>query len=154
MYSGSDSTESQNYPQWALNPSTYKNMSNDQVDWAALAQQWIIMKEAGPPPMLSTEPAAPKAKPRKKLSEGGEAPMDVENDKEDSSAGNWGAAQPPNNDWSWNAQSQSWGWNNAWPPTGVPPPVPMKPPLLPTPANFNQYNVSPESNSDNATFGG
>jgi arginine/serine-rich splicing factor 18 len=153
MYSGSDSTESQNYPQWALNPSTYQNMSNDQVDWAALAQQWIIMKEAGPPPVIPTEQ---KPKPKKEpLNEGGEAPMDVENEKEEISS-DWNSGQnQQGNEWSWNAQNQSWGWNNTWtPPTGVPPPAPMKPPLLPTPASYNQFNAPPESSSDNANFTG
>ncbi|XP_044262590.1 arginine/serine-rich protein PNISR-like [Tribolium madens] len=135
MYSGSDSTESQTYPQWALNPSTYQNMSNEQVDWAALAQQWIIMKEAGPPPVISSEKAT--------KNEGGEAPMDVE-DKDESLEWN------PQNEWGWNAQNQSWGWT---PPMGVPPPVALKPPLLPTPANFN-YNAPPESVNDNANFTG
>lgn len=144
MYSGSDSTESQNYAQWPLNPSTYQNMSNDQVDWAALAQQWIIMKEAGPPPVI---PPESNNRPRKEqLTEGGEAPMDVE-EKEDSNT--WNAYNQQ--DWSWNAQNQSWGWNNAWaPPTGVPPPI--KPPLLPTPPNYNQYSASIDGGHDNATF--
>ncbi|XP_063912930.1 arginine/serine-rich protein PNISR-like isoform X2 [Zophobas morio] len=154
MYSGSDSTESQNYSQWALNPSTYQSMSNEQVDWAALAQQWIIMKEAGPPPVMSSE--SPKLPPKKEqLNEGGEAPMDVENEKEES-ASDWNPV--PNqqtNNWSWNAQSQTWGWNNAWtPPTGVPPPAPLKPPLLPTPSNYNQFSAPPDSGNDNANFPG
>lgn len=51
MYSGGESTDSQKYTQWAMNPAAYQNTANDQVDWAALAQQWIIMKEAGPPPI-------------------------------------------------------------------------------------------------------
>ncbi|RZC35491.1 arginine/serine-rich protein PNISR, partial [Asbolus verrucosus] len=153
MYSGSDSTESQNYPQWALNPSAYQNMSNDQVDWAALAQQWIIMKEAGPPPVV---PPELKPKTKKEIpNEGGEAPMDVENEKDDTVADSWSNTPNQNNDWSWNAQNQTWGWTNAWtPPTGVPPPAPMKPPLLPTPANYNQYGAPPDSGNDNANFGG
>lgn len=59
MYSGSDSTESQNYTQWAMNPSSaFQNVPGEQVDWAALAQQWIIMKEAGPPPLQHQQPSA------------------------------------------------------------------------------------------------
>lgn len=152
MYSGSDSTESQNLAQWALNPSNYQNMSNDQVDWAALAQQWIIMKEAGPPPPMvsgASESKQSSAFKKEVLNEGGEAPMDVENDKEESN-NDWN--QP--GDWNW-SQNPSWGWNNTWtpPPTGVPPPVPLKPPLLPTPAAFNQFSSPPpESVNDNANF--
>ncbi|XP_060881461.1 arginine/serine-rich protein PNISR-like [Metopolophium dirhodum] len=33
--------------QW-MNPTFYKNMTNVQVDWASLAQQWIKMKETSP----------------------------------------------------------------------------------------------------------
>jgi len=33
--------------QW-MNPALYKNMNNEQVDWANLAQQWIKMKETTP----------------------------------------------------------------------------------------------------------
>ncbi|CAI6367635.1 unnamed protein product [Macrosiphum euphorbiae] len=33
--------------QW-MNPTFYKNMTNEQVDWASLAQQWIKMKETSP----------------------------------------------------------------------------------------------------------
>ncbi|XP_022182294.1 arginine/serine-rich protein PNISR-like isoform X2 [Myzus persicae] len=33
--------------QW-MNPTFYKNMTNEQVDWASLAQQWIQMKETSP----------------------------------------------------------------------------------------------------------
>lgn len=58
MFSGNDTIE---YPtQWALNPSAYQNVSNDQVDWAALAQQWIQMKESCPAtPVPPTPPAPP-----------------------------------------------------------------------------------------------
>ncbi|XP_018576691.1 arginine/serine-rich protein PNISR isoform X2 [Anoplophora glabripennis] len=155
----SDSTESQKYPQWALNPSTYQNMANDQVDWAALAQQWIIMKEAGPPPIPEEQPVALNNKPKARASEGGEAPMEVENDKEEPPA--WNVSEPPPppgaEAWNWNAQSQSWNWNNSWvQPSGVPPPPtigPMKSALLPTPNNM--YTAPPESSSDNAVpFGG
>lgn len=50
--------------QWPINQAAYQNLSNDQVDWAALAQQWIYMKEsypednsiplAPPPPNISS----------------------------------------------------------------------------------------------------
>lgn len=151
MYSGNDSTESQNYTQWALNPSSYNNVANDQVDWAALAQQWIIMKEAGPPipDQMPTAPPPPNISSKKKevLNEGGEAPMDVENDKED----DWN-----DNDTSWNWQQQQqqtnsqWNWNSSWSvPAGVPPPPnALKAPLLPTPS-FNQFAAT---ENESATF--
>lgn len=159
MYSGSDSTESQKYPQWALNASSYQNMSNDQVDWAALAQQWIIMKEAGPPPIPGEQPVVLNNKPPEGNEEGGEAPMEVENKDE---APSWNVSEPPpppgaEPAWNWNAQNQTWNWNNSWvPPSGVPPPPtigPMKSALLPTPNSL--YTAPPESSSDNAVpFGG
>ncbi|XP_050080628.1 arginine/serine-rich protein PNISR [Anopheles maculipalpis] len=37
----------------------YQNMPNDQVDWAALAQQWIKMRETWIQPMPSLIPSAP-----------------------------------------------------------------------------------------------
>lgn len=146
MYSGSDSTESQNYTQWALNPSSYQNVSTEHVDWAALAQQWIIMKEAGPPPVQQAPTAIPpQHRPKKdNQNEGGEAPMDVENDKEDDIAPPWTNVNvpPPGDSWIWNSQQQQWGWNNTWtPPPGVAPP---KPPLLPTPAGYNQFPSAAE----------
>lgn len=159
MYSGSDSNESQKYPQWALNPSAYQNMSNDQVDWAALAQQWIIMKEAGPPPIPGEQPVILNKPTKEESNEGGEAPMEVENDKDE--APSWNVSEPPPppgaEPWSWNSQNQNWNWSNSWtPPSAVPPPPnigPMKPPLLPTPNNM--YSGPPESTSDNAVpFGG
>ncbi|KAG8040121.1 hypothetical protein G9C98_000691, partial [Cotesia typhae] len=114
--------DEKDYPtQWALNPSMYQNMSNDQVDWAALAQQWIKMKEtvvppAPPPPNLSNDGDT----------EGGEAPMDMDTVGDDVPP----APPAPNisgND-NWNAWSQ-WGqWNTSgpgggfWEWSGVPPP--------------------------------
>lgn len=151
MYSGNDSTESQSYTQWALNPSTYNNVSSDQVDWAALAQQWIIMKEAGPPipdPVPNVPPPPNISKIKKdQLNEGGEAPMDVENDNDkDDDDASWNNDNTPS--WNWQQQQQqssqtgqqNWqSWNNSWPvPAGVPPPNALKAPLLPTPP-FNQF---------------
>ncbi|KAG5882500.1 hypothetical protein JTB14_008473 [Gonioctena quinquepunctata] len=160
MYSGSDSNESQKYPQWALNPTSYQNMPSDQVDWAALAQQWIIMKEAGPPPI----PGEQTIINHKKVDErnvAGEAEMEVENEREVPPAPVWTPNEPPPppgaDPWNWNPQNQTWNWNNAWiPPNTIPPPPNLssvKPPLLPTPNNT--YNAPPESSSDNAVpFGG
>lgn len=157
MFSGSDSTESQSYTQWALNPSTYNNISSDQVDWAALAQQWIIMKEAGPPipDQLPNAPPPPIIRKVKKesLNEGGEAPMDVENDKEDDNITQWNPDNVDTTSWNWQQQSQTtatqppWGWNSTWPvPAGVPPPPSaLKAPLLPTPP-FNQFSTNENEN--------
>lgn len=70
-----------NSTQWPLNQAAYQNLANDQVDWAALAQQWIHMKEtcttdqllaAPPPPIIS----------KQNFEEQGEAPMEVEKDDE------------------------------------------------------------------------
>ncbi|KRT78730.1 hypothetical protein AMK59_8317, partial [Oryctes borbonicus] len=139
MYAGSDSTDAQNYTQWALNPS-FQKMSNEQVDWAALAQQWIIMKEAGPPvpEQITNPPPSVAAKLKKDASnEGGEAPMEVENESEDAPA-QWNESTGSGDSWHWN--QQQWGWNNSWSaPPGVPPPsTTTKQPLLPTPPAFNQ----------------
>lgn len=140
MYSGgSDSTESQTYTQWALNPSSYQNVANEQVDWAALAQQWIIMKEAGPPPVQQPHVTIPQRAKKDTQNEGGEAPMDVENDKEDDvPPPPWTNVNvpPPGDSWTWNSQQQQWGWNNTW---NTPPPSAPKPPLLPTPTGYNQF---------------
>ncbi|XP_023020972.2 uncharacterized protein isoform X4 [Leptinotarsa decemlineata] len=160
MYSGSDSNESQKYPQWALNPASYQNMPNEQVDWAALAQQWIIMKEAGPPPIPGEQPPVVNKKFKERHG-GGEADMEVENEREAPPAPVWSPSEPPPppgaEPWNWNSQTQNWNWNNAWiPPSAVPPPpsiTSIKPPLLPTPNNA--YSAPPESSSDNAVpFGG
>lgn len=159
MYSGSDSNESQKYANWALNPASFQSVPGEQVDWAALAQQWIIMKEAGPPPIPGDQPIIVSKKKHPK--EGGEAEMDVENDKEAPPPPVWGTNEPPpppgSEAWNWNTQQNpNWNsWNNSWaPPSVVPPPAPnisgTKTPLLPTPSN-NSYTEPPESGSDNAT---
>lgn len=117
------------YPtQWALNPSTYQGMSNDQVDWAALAQQWIKMKEvvvppAPPPPCLSNNTS----NNNYDNDERGEAPMDMDTKDDDIPP----APPAPNisgNENNWNQWSQ-WGqWNSTapggacWEWSGVPPP--------------------------------
>ncbi|XP_014295036.1 arginine/serine-rich protein PNISR [Microplitis demolitor] len=147
-----DMFDDRDYPtQWALHPSMYQNMSNDQVDWAALAQQWIKMKETVVPP----------APPPPSLSDGndhagGEAPMDMDTIADDVPP----APPAPNisgND-NWNAWSQ-WGqWNTSgpgggcWEWSGVPPPGVQlgpdgKPMGVPVPAAPNisrtGFNVPP-----------
>ncbi|KAF5280233.1 hypothetical protein FQA39_LY18093 [Lamprigera yunnana] len=154
MYSGNDSTGSHNYNPWPLNPAAYQNTPNDQIDWAALAQQWIIMKEAGPPvPEQLTAPPPPKIQKTKKDNsfEGGEAPMEVENERdEELPPPNWNENNSTEPSWNWN-QQQTWGWSNTWPtPSAVPPPAPStpKPPLLPTPSTYNQYSTSNETSNN------
>lgn len=147
---GSGSHDGPNYPtQWALNPSAYQNVANDQVDWAALAQQWIMMKETAPPEhSMPQAPPPPNIGAKKEtLDEGGEAPMDVDNEKEDP---DWNdSVNPSNQDWNW---QQNWNWGSNWNgPSGVPPPNSVnnssKSALLPTP--FSHYqSPSIESNSN------
>ncbi|CAG9823171.1 unnamed protein product [Phaedon cochleariae] len=149
MYSGSDSNESQKFPQWALNPATYQNLSNEQVDWAALAQQWIIMKESGPPPIPGEQPVIIK-KPPEKIS-----PVEALVEGTCPPAPIWNISEPPpapgSETWGNYSQNPNWNWNNTWvQPTVVPPPSinVVKPALLPTPSN--SFSAPPESNSDNA----
>lgn len=78
----------------SLNPNLYQNMSNDQVDWAALAQQWIQMKETLPPEMVPAAPPPPVISWNRSpepttttISEQGEAPMEVERDEDPHSSG-------------------------------------------------------------------
>ncbi|XP_065339726.1 arginine/serine-rich protein PNISR-like isoform X3 [Cloeon dipterum] len=98
--------------QWALNPAAYQNMSNEQVDWARLAQQWIMMKDsipmAPPPPHLSIpQPAPPGSTVLEE--EGGEAPMDISKDEDLSHPG--GDSQPWNNGNNW---QQPWNRQGYW----------------------------------------
>lgn len=98
MYSNRDAANSSYPTQWALNPTAYQNVDSNSVDWAALAQQWIAMKDAAA--VLAVPPPAPPAKPEV---EEGEAPMEVEN------IDNSESPVPPD----WNSSSNSWnsGWN-------------------------------------------
>lgn len=100
--------------QWALNPSAYQNMANDEVDWAQLAQQWIKMKETYPPEQVPPAPPPPPMKPDNADIEGGEAPMEMDTKDDD---GTIITAPPPPNvshdAASWNSWNnwQQWGWN-------------------------------------------
>lgn len=100
MYSSKDAANPSYPTQWALNPTAYQNVDSSDVDWAALAQQWIAMKEAA---AVMAAPPPPSMKPD---AEEGEAPMEVEsNDNNDS-------AIPPGAEW--NSSTNSWGgsgWN-------------------------------------------
>lgn len=106
MFSGKDAANSAYPTQWALNPTAYQNIDSSSVDWAALAQQWIAMKEAAAilavPPPPSTAAASVK-----ESTEEGEAPMEVENPDGNSDS----PVPPPGAEW--NPATNSWvgGWN-------------------------------------------
>ncbi|KAG9431888.1 Splicing factor, arginine/serine-rich [Apis mellifera carnica] len=155
-----DMFDGKDYPtQWALNPSAYQNMSNDQVDWAALAQQWIKMKETVVPPA----PPPPTINPICSGNDGsGEAPMDMDT-KEDDVPPAPPAPTISGSAEAWNQWNQ-WGhWNTSgsgagtWEWTGVPPPgvsigsdgkpmgiptVPVIPPA-PTISTTSEFSVPP-----------
>lgn len=88
--------------QWP-NQAAYQHIDLEKVDWAALAQQWIHMKEtstqddkmpdappppnisigeAPPPPSISHLPPPPKSISLNEMEEKGEAPMEVEREDE------------------------------------------------------------------------
>lgn len=81
--------------QWPLNKADYQDLANDQVDWAALAQQWIHMKEtcttdemlaAPPPPVISSGGGTNHSRslPTSRMhEEKGEAPMEMDRDDDD-----------------------------------------------------------------------
>lgn len=100
--------------QWP-NQATYQHIDLEKVDWAALAQQWISMKEScgpqddgqlpmpPPPPNISVynamdEPPPPpiisSLQPSILLEEKGEAPMEVEREEDESAPMPAFAAQP------------------------------------------------------------
>lgn len=123
------------YPtQWALNPSAYQNVSNEEVDWASLAQQWIKMKETFPAEQVPPAPPPPPIKPEDNNDiEGGEAPMDMSKDEAEpqppppntvtQDGGSWG---------NWNNWQQQWGWG--WGGSGPMNSAPMMPSGAATPA--------------------
>lgn len=156
MYSGSDSTESANYGQWPLNPAFFQNMPNEQVDWAALAQQWIQMKEAGPP--------IPEPKPPKIITEVKEAPPVQEKVlppviEENVVNPSWNnipsSIESYDSSWNWKAQ-QKWEWNNpAWNPNINTPPIvtpTVKPNLLPITKGYTSVDAPKESPTISAGY--
>lgn len=74
--------------QW-MSQSAYQNIDLDTVDWAAVAQQWIHMKESSSvsvnEPMPSAPPPPRISKPIPDYEEKGEAPMEVEHEDEQAS---------------------------------------------------------------------
>lgn len=115
--------------QW-MSQSAYQNIDLDKVDWAALAQQWIHMKESTGP-VASSDPI-PNAPPPPRFTntaidyeEQGEAPMEVEHDEEQLSnenSVNLTAPPPPTNVFNqsnqWNSEPNSRGshqkqWNRS-----------------------------------------
>ncbi|XP_041980222.1 arginine/serine-rich protein PNISR-like isoform X2 [Aricia agestis] len=103
MFSGKDAANAAYPTQWALNPSAYQNVDTNSVDWAALAQQWIAMKEAA---------AIVGASQTKGEVEEGEAPMEVENPDTNNDV-----PVAPTADWNstnnWGGVWNQWGWG--WP---------------------------------------
>lgn len=87
------------HTQWSMgamsmNPAFYQGIPNANVDWAALAAQWIHMRETLPTDQLSLMPEAPPPPTitlldnssiamRLEDEEKGEAPMDMEKDEDD-----------------------------------------------------------------------
>ncbi|XP_055684075.1 arginine/serine-rich protein PNISR isoform X2 [Lutzomyia longipalpis] len=114
---------------WSLNPQAYQNVSNDMVDWAALAQQWIQMKETCPSEDM---PAAPPPPPLSgsDFEEQGEAPMEVVEKDEEPPVPPMLSVPQGGNQWNptWNSfrPQNQWrpGWSS-WPnPSMVAPPAP------------------------------
>lgn len=108
-----------------LNQAHWAAMPAANVDWAALAQQWIQMRETLPPDQLSLMPDAPPPPmisnmmppPPSMIDDGekGEAPMEVERDDEEPPA-QWSRA-PPTQPW----QNPPWQvWENQRPPPLIP----------------------------------
>uniref|UniRef100_A0A2S2NHY1 Arginine/serine-rich protein PNISR n=1 Tax=Schizaphis graminum TaxID=13262 RepID=A0A2S2NHY1_SCHGA len=139
MWSGPSSTNMNYGNQW-MNPALYKNMNNEQVDWASLAQQWIKMKETPPPmphgqqdriptsehtlPSQHVEPQNPSnaaAGSNITLNDHTIASPVARNNIEKPSA--W-------NTWTWQ-QQQQWNWNWASSSTSVPTKTPIIEPINP-----------------------
>lgn len=100
-------TDNSNSTQWPLNQAAYQNVANDQVDWAALAQQWIYMKETCTTDDLLTAPPPPIISKPDFQDEKGEAPMEVE--REDEQITDFPHASVP-------AEAQP-NWQDSYPPT-------------------------------------
>ncbi|XP_068633920.1 arginine/serine-rich protein PNISR-like [Battus philenor] len=138
MFSSKDAVNPAYPTQWALNPTAYQNIDSSQVDWAALAQQWIAMKEAA---AIVTVPQPPQPPPKPDI-EGGEAPMEVENPEL-----NCESVVPP--DAEWNSATNSWGnsWNQwGWGWGGNDSKLPADP-TLSVPPMMDGYPVPPDNST-------
>ncbi|XP_014220448.1 arginine/serine-rich protein PNISR [Trichogramma pretiosum] len=104
-----------------MNPATYQNMNSDNVDWAALAQQWIKMKEAAPatPPPPNLQDASQSINTRN------EVPMDMDGSDDGvppappaptiSGSENWNQWNQWENQWNQSPMGSNltnWEWNN------------------------------------------
>lgn len=116
--------------QW-MSQSAYQNIDLDKVDWAALAQQWIHMRESCAVEITDPMPSAPPppriSNPIPEYEEKGEAPMEVEHDDEPSTVAHENtlsitAPPPPTNIFNqtnnWNSEPNSRGqhqkqWNRS-----------------------------------------
>ncbi|XP_016845745.1 arginine/serine-rich protein PNISR [Nasonia vitripennis] len=128
MKMSEDMFEGKDYPtQWALNPAAYQNMNSDQVDWAALAQQWIKMKETSIPPAPPPPSIADELQCLSSNNGGGEAPMDMDTKDDEippappapniSGTDDWNQWNQWGSHWNQNsATSGNWEWNNSIPP--------------------------------------
>lgn len=148
--------------QWPLNKADYQDLANDQVDWAALAQQWIHMKEtcttddllaAPPPPIISSGSGDQSGNIRSSRlhEEKGEAPMEMDRDDDDNGPGN----QQPMHHNPFMVSPPTMGsvlphlnqpppnWNNNPSATGPPPIWQQAPP--PPQATAGQWNKSKSS---------
>ncbi|CAI6356006.1 unnamed protein product [Macrosiphum euphorbiae] len=136
MWSDPSTTNMAYGNQWMnMNPAMYKNMTNEQVDWASLAQQWIKMKETPPSmppgqqvriptsehtlPGQHVEPQNPSnvaaIATNKTFSDHNIASPVTRNNIEKPSA--W-------NTWTWQ-QQQQWNWNWASSSTALPTKAPI-----------------------------
>ncbi|VVC26022.1 Hypothetical protein CINCED_3A017699 [Cinara cedri] len=135
--------------QW-MNPTHYKNMTNEQVDWASLAQQWIKMKETTPVIPLASHGRT--ATNETNLIGTCQLTIDSQNsshlsaqnktlaDHSVASSISGNAVEKPSawNTWTWQ-QQQQWNWN--WASSSAPPiktttmdPVnPIRPPYVTPP---------------------
>ena len=100
-------------PVFNMNPASYENVDN--VDWAALAQQWIHMQDipAAPPPPMFTTPGLVTNTSRPIYEEKGVADMEVD------------SQQDPIPHYETSTNNSPW----ATSPFNQPPPMPSQPPL-------------------------
>lgn len=121
MFSGEDSSgdalnNAGQFATWAISQTTCNNMSNEQVDWAALAQQWIQMKESTSYVAPVVAPPPPTGMPAiNTYEEKGEADMEVVKEDENGFAENSGNGSTDGaNNISNGIYRIQPGWQSAW----------------------------------------